>query len=111
MKIPLEQRGAFRPTSEPDGGVAYSKLVEQCRRLGDAAYGHGPTAPAQDRAFMDIVRNDGPGRPMGWILPLLDAWNAGFHSAHAASVQLGAAGVPESAGRRPGAEARPGDRR
>lgn len=78
-------RSASRSTASVEPS---SEIIDRCSALGRAGYAAGHHAPAQDSALMAIIREHGKGMPVGWVIPLLDAWNAAWHEEHLRQVAL-----------------------
>lgn len=60
------------------------EIIDKCRELGASAFAAGRKAvPAQDKALMDLldaITSDGSW--IGTLVPLLDAWTTGWHTAN-----------------------------
>lgn len=60
------------------------EIIAKCSEMGASAFNAGRKAvPAQDKAFMDMLDSiTSDGTWVGTLLPLLDAWTSGWHSAN-----------------------------
>lgn len=83
------------PTAIPEGQTVdppaiTPEMIARAAELGAGAGARGYAAPAQDPELMAMIP---AGVPVGWSLPLLEAWNQAFSAAQAAAPVPNASGT------------------
>ena len=66
-----------------EAGGPQAELIAQAAKLGAEAFRAGvKRVPATHQALMDLLKIHGAGQPVGWSIPMLDAWLNAWDSAN-----------------------------